>query len=127
MDNKFNYNYKAPTEEERKEIKSIRRQYQPESEPESKIELLRRLNNKVKNGPMIISLAFGIVGCLIFGLGLTMVLEWDSILIGVLISLIGTIMMVVAYPIYSVLYNKNKIKYAPAIIKLSDELLNEEK
>ena len=49
MSNQFNYRYTAPTEEERKEIDSIRRQYAPQEQTETKIERLRRLDALVKN------------------------------------------------------------------------------
>lgn len=39
MDNKqFNYTYKAPTEEERREIESIKRQYEEPKTEEGKLE-----------------------------------------------------------------------------------------
>ena len=46
----FEFNYTAPSEAERKEIVSIRRQYEPQGEKkESKMERLRRLDAHVKN------------------------------------------------------------------------------
>ena len=40
MNNKFNYTYSAPTEEERREIESIRNKYAPQEQTESKLEIL---------------------------------------------------------------------------------------
>ena len=40
MNNQFNFKYTAPTEEERKEIDSIRRQYTPQEKTETKLERL---------------------------------------------------------------------------------------
>ena len=73
MNNQFNFKYTAPSQEERKEIDSIRRQYLPEEQAESKIERLRRLDSLVKNTAIIWSLVLGVMGTLIFGLGLTMI------------------------------------------------------
>ena len=73
---------------------------------------------------MILGLSFGIIGSLIFGLGLTCVLEWEKIVLGIIISCIGLIIISVAYPIYNIIYKHLKNKYSERIIKLSNELLN---
>lgn len=121
----FKYTYSAPTEEERLEIESIKRQYEPKEKLETKLDKLRNLDKKVKIFPLILSLTFGIVGTLIFGLGLTLVLEWNRIILGIIVATLGLIPISIAYPTYSIIYRKNKEKYADEIIKLSDELLNE--
>ena len=125
MSNQFNFRYTAPTEEERKEIDSIRRQYAPQEKTETKIERLRRLDGLVKNTAIIWSLVLGVLGCLIFGLGLTMILEWDILLWGIILMAIGSVPMAVAYPIYRLVLNKGKAKYGDEILRLSEELLNE--
>ena len=125
MSNQFNYKYTAPTKEERQEIDSIRRQYAPQEQTETKIQRLRRLDSLVKNTSTIWALCLGIVGCLIFGLGLTMVLEWEIILWGVALMLVGSIPMIIAYPVYKRVLNKYKGRYGEEILHLSEELLNE--
>ena len=125
MSNQFNFKYTAPTEEERKEIDSIRRQYAPREQSETKIERLRRLDALVKNTATIWSLCLGVFGCLIFGLGLTMILEWSIFLWGVLLMLVGSIPMAIAYPVYKGVLKKYKNRYGEEILKLSEELLNE--
>ena len=125
MNKPFNYTYTAPTEEERKEITLIRKQYQPIEKAESKLERLRRLDSAVKNTPIILSLIFGIVGCLIFGLGLALILEWNIWLWGVICMCVGAIPMAIAYPVYLGVLNANKRKYGAEILQLSEELLNE--
>ena len=127
MSNQFNFRYTAPTEEERKEIDSIRRQYAPQEKTETKLERLRRLDALVKNTAVIWSLVFGVIGCLIFGLGLTMVLEWNILLWGIVLMVIGSVPMAIAYPIYNKLLKKGKAKYGDEILRLSEELLNENK
>ena len=121
----FKYTYSAPTEEERLEIESIKRQYEPKEKLETKLDKLRNLDKKVKMFPLILSLTFGIVGTLVFGLGLTLVLEWNRIILGIIVATLGLIPISIAYPTHSIIYRKNKEKYADEIIKLSDELLNE--
>ena len=125
MNNQFNFTYTAPTEEERKEIALIRKQYQPVEQTESKLERLRRLDRAVKNTPVIVSLILGIVGCLIFGTGLTLILEWQIWLWSVICMCVGAIPMAIAYPVYLGVLNANKRKYGAEILQLSEELLNE--
>lgn len=125
MSNQFNYTYIAPTEEERKEIDSIRKQYLPKEQSETKLERLRRLNSLVKNSALIWALTIGVLGCLVFGLGLTMVLEWSVIHWGVLVAVIGCVPMAISYPIYKLVLKKNKARYGEEILRLSEELLNE--
>ncbi len=124
-ENKFHYVYSAPTAEERKEIDSIRRQYE-EEKGASKLDRLRKLHARVKGGATAWSLCLGVVGCLIFGLGLAMILEWGLIVFGVLAAAIGGVPMGLAYPVYALLIKKNKEKYGGEILRLSKELLNNE-
>ncbi len=125
MNNQFNFKYTAPTEEERKEIDSIRRQYAPQEHVESKMERLRRLDSLVKNTAIIWSLVLGVVGTLVLGLGLTMILEWSIWLWGIVLMVIGSVPMAIAYPVYKLALNKGKAKYGDEILRLSEELLNE--
>ncbi|MDE6059280.1 MAG: hypothetical protein K2G44_04485 [Clostridia bacterium] len=121
---KFDYTYSAPTENERREIESIRKRYTPPQENESKLEELRRLNNRVIRPPMIIGWIIGIFGTLIFGAGMTMVLEWDIKIWGIIVGIIGVAIAAVAYPIYKAVLKRNKRKYGQQIIDLSNDLLN---
>ena len=125
MNNQFNFKYSAPSQEERKEIDSIRRQYLPQEKTETKMERLRRLDGLVKSVPTICSLVLGVVGMLIFGLGLTMILEWSIWLWGIVLMVIGSVPMAIAYPIYKLLLKKYKNRYGEEILRLSEELLNE--
>lgn len=125
MENQFNFKYTAPTEEERREIDNIRRQYISKEKTETKIERLRRLDALVKKTAVIWSLVLGVLGCLIFGLGLTMVLEWNIYFWGIALMIIGSAPMAVAYPVYKVLLQKYKNRYGEEIVRLSEELLNE--
>ncbi len=125
MNDQFNYKYTAPTEEERKEIDSIRRQYARQEHVESKIERLRRLDSLVKNTATVWALVLGVMGTLIFGLGLTMILEWSIWLWGIVLMVIGSVPMAIAYPVYNVVLKKYKSRYGEEILRLSEELLNE--
>lgn len=125
MSNQFNFRYTAPTEEERKEIDSIRRQYAPQEKTETKLERLRRLDSLVKKTAIIWSLCLGVDGTLIFGLGLTMILEWNIPLWGIALMAVGSVPMAIAYPVYKLMLKKYKSRYSEEILRLSEELLNE--
>ena len=125
MSNQFHFKYTVPTEEERKEIDSIRRQYVPQEKTETKMERIRRLNSLVKNTARIWSLCLGIIGALCFGLGLAMILEWSIWLWGIVLMGLGSIPIAIAYPVYKVVLKKYKNRYGEEIVRLSEELLNE--
>lgn len=118
----FRYTYTAPTSTEKQEIEHIRRQYSPKVETD--IERLRRLHNKVNQLPQIISLIFGIIGTLIFGLGLTCALEWDMMALCVILSIIGIVLVIFAYPMYNYFLKRNKARYGEEILELSNKLLD---
>lgn len=73
----------------------------------------------------MISLIFGIIGTLIFGLGLTCALEWNKMLFCIILSIIGIVLAIFAYPMYNYILRKNKSKYGEEIVRLSNKLLGE--
>lgn len=120
----FEYTYSAPTEREKKQIESIRKQYAPKPQTtEDAFECLKKLNAKVYDAARCASLSVGVVGILIFGFGLTMILEWSIWLWGIVTMAIGCIPVALAYPIYRWLLARGKRKYGTEIVRLSDELL----
>lgn len=123
-ENRFEYTYSAPTVNERREIESIKRQYVPAQEKEDKLENLRNLNKRVMQPPIILGLVTGVIGTLVFGMGMTMVLEWGIIVWGVIVGIIGAAIVAAAYPVYCAILKRNKKKYGRLIIELSNELLN---
>ncbi len=126
MDKKFNYVYTAPTVEERKEIDSIRRQYAEEEKgEESKLDRLRKLDARVKNVANCVGIVLGVVGLLIFGLGITMILEWSLLWGGIPVAILGGGVMAIAYPTYKRALRRGKKKYGEEILRLSEELLSE--
>ena len=122
MENKpFTYNYSAVRN---KEVESIRRKYLPEEE--SKLETLKQLDYKVQSAGMIESLCIGIIGALVFGIGMCFFLEVfaGATWITVLFMIIGTLLMIPAYPIYKKIARKTKAELTPEILRLSEEIMN---
>lgn len=124
--NEFEYSYTAPTSDERQEVESIRKQYkEPERGEESKIDKLRRLDRRVKNTANSLAIGVGFLGCLLFGAGLSLVLEFNELLWGGVVSLLGFIPMAAANPLHGFCICRGKKKYGEEILRLSEEILNE--
>lgn len=123
MEEKTTVKYCAPDSPENKSIREIKSRYEGPSKREEKLERLKKLDSKVRNLPVIISLCVGVLGALIFGLGLSMVLVWNMTILGCLIGAVGCVPMGLAYKVFLTTYEKQKKKYKDEIIKLSEELL----
>lgn len=126
MDKKFEYNYSAPTEEERGEIENIRSRYVPVGKAESGLARLRKLDGKVKNPPLILALIIGIAGTLIFGLGMTFSIEWGNVYAGIPLCLVGAVMIALNPFIHKKFLAARKKKYGDEILNLSAELLKKD-
>lgn len=133
MDNKnesqsFNYTYSA---KEQEELKRIREKYT--GREENKLDRLRRLDAGVTQKAQAIALAFGVIGVLILGLGMSLAMSElgeilgaykdMAMLFGIIIGVIGGIIAGVAYPVYNWVLKKERKKIAPEIIRLTDELI----
>ena len=116
----FTYQYSA---KQNKEVERIRQKYLPKEE--SKMDVLRRLDQRVQTAGMIQGLTVGILGCLIFGVGMCFGLDvfagadW----LAVLFCVIGVITMLPAYPVYRHIARKTKDQLIPEILRLSDEIM----
>ena len=121
MENKetFSYTYSAKQQEE---IQKIRKKYVPKEA--DKMEYLRRLDASVAQKSTVISLAAGIIGALILGVGMCCCLVWtDLFVLGIVVGIIGISAVSAAYPVYNYVTKKEREKIAPEIIRLTDELM----
>lgn len=123
----FSYTYSAPTEEERKQAEDIRRRYAPdcEKQPTSAIAELNRLDGKVKMLSNAFGIGLGLFGTLVFGLGLSMLLEFSIIGGGVVVSVIGAAIAAATYPLYKIVHARLKRKYASEILNLTQKILGD--
>ncbi|MDE6614764.1 MAG: hypothetical protein K2K24_04565 [Clostridia bacterium] len=128
MDEKkeFNYSYSAPSAEEKREIEYIRKQYTDKKpkQDDKNMQKLRKLHSRVKTPAMAISLSMGIIGTLIFGLGLSMTLEWGLFVWGSLVAVVGLVPIISAYWTHNKVLERQKKKYGEEILRLSQELLD---
>lgn len=123
MDNNtsFSYTYSA---KEQEEIKRIREKYAPPDRQADKMAQLRRMDRSVTKPGTIVSMAVGIGGTLILGLGMTCIMEWTAyFLLGIVLGLVGIALMVAAWPLYKRVTAKRREKLAPEIMRLTDELM----
>ncbi|MBQ7132605.1 MAG: hypothetical protein IJO29_08525 [Oscillospiraceae bacterium] len=115
----FSYIYSA---KEQAEIKRIREKYV--FQEADKMEQLRRLDASVTQKGTVISLAAGVIGALILGLGMCCCLVWTNfIVLGIIVGIIGIIAVCSAYPLYNYVTKIEREKIAPEIIRLTDELM----
>lgn len=123
--NNFTYTYSSDRQEE---IQRIRNKY---AEPEEdKLEQLRRLDAKVTGKATTVALIVGVIGALIMGLGMSLcmsalgdALGSFALPIGIGLGTVGIAILACAYPLYNRTLKKERAKFAPQILKLTDELM----
>lgn len=131
MENKesFSYTYSA---KEQEEIKIIRQKYAPPKE-EDKMAKLRRLDASVYKKASAVSLAVGIIGALVMGMGMSLAMTElggilgpyrdMSMLIGIIVGLVGIAAVSLAYPLYNRVLKREREKLAPEMLRLTEELM----
>ncbi|MBE6951929.1 MAG: hypothetical protein E7452_00030 [Ruminococcaceae bacterium] len=120
--NAFTYNYSA---KEQAEIKKIREKYAPRTvdSPEGKLERVRRLDASVTQKATAWALALGVIGTLVLGIGMCCCLVREQFFLGILIGLLGTLTLALAYPVYTLIIARERKRIAPEILQLTDELM----
>ena len=129
--NGFSYTYSA---REQAELKKIREKYTAPTEAEDKMARLRRLDASVTETAQSVSLAFGVIGALILGLGMSLCMTAElpaffglernsATVIGVIVGVVGGVLACLAYPVYNRIIKRMRRKLAPEIIRLTDELM----
>ena len=115
----FIYKYSAS---ENKEVQEIRMKYLPNEE--NKLDKLKILDRQVQTAGVIETLCLGIIGFLLFGIGICMSMNiiGGSIILGVLFAVVGAVGMFSAYPVCRSIYLKKKEKLTPIILQLASEL-----
>ena len=126
----FSYTYSA---KEQDELRRIREKYIAPAQSENKMEQLRRLDAGVTRKATSVSLALGIIGALILGLGMSLAMTEFGVIIGmermatmltgIVIGIAGIVLVCLAYPVYNRIVKKEREKIAPEIMRLTDELM----
>lgn len=104
----------------------IANEYSPKED--SKVKALKRLDKKVKLPATIFTYSFGIVSSLILGVGMCLamgVIGTISALmmtLGIIIGCVGILGICINYPLYSKILAKRKNIYSLDIIRLANEI-----
>lgn len=111
----------------------IRSEY--EDKEQTKLDQLKKLDNRVKMPSQIFAYSFGIAGLLVLGTGMCLALNVIGaslanpvgMVLGVCVGVVGIAMVSLNYLFYKLILKKSKSKYGKQILDLSDEILNETK
>lgn len=117
--NSFEYTYSA---KQQQEIENIRKKYLPKEE--DKMETLRRLDRSAERPGTIWSIVVGVIGSMLFGIGMSCTIVWGNALFvpGIIVGVFGMAVMGVAYPMYKGITKKQRAKVADRVLELSKEL-----
>ena len=127
----FKYTYSSA---EQAELRRIREKYSPkENKEEDALTRLRRLDAEVSGKANAAALAFGVIGILILGLGMSLIMSDLSVklgishplalTVGIISGLVGGALAAFAYPVYNLIIKREREKIAPEILRLTDELM----
>lgn len=111
-------------------VQKIRTQYTEKQHTE--LDALKALDAKVKKPANVFAYTYGSISAVIMGSGMSLVMTdigaaiglASAMVPGIAIGILGLAMTLSTYPIYKKILNSRKKKYAPEILKLSDNLMN---
>lgn len=104
-------------------VQKIRTQYMEKED--TQLDVLRKLDAKVKRPAKVFAYLFGNVGAIIMGSGMSLVMTdigsrigmEKAMVPGIVIGVVGMVMAIVNYPIYKGILESRKKKYADEILK----------
>lgn len=114
----YEYN---PAKNDTARAEAIRKQYMERGI--TKMDALEALHTKVKTPGMVTASIIGVFGSLVMGAGMSNIMVWDNMAVGLVLGIPGLVMMILAFPVYKVITDRRKEKYAPQIMELSGEIL----
>lgn len=119
---KFEFTYSAGEQEE---IRRIRAKYVPETDGETTMEHLRRLDASATKAAAAVSIIMGTISTLIMGIGMCCIMVWGDTLFvpGIVIGIAGIAGVAAAYPVYTHMVKRRREKLAPEILRLTEELM----
>ena len=114
-------------------VQTIRAQYTEREH--TQLDALRELDAKVKNPVNVFAWVFGCIGAIVMGSGMSLVMTdigtvlgiEHTMLPGIVIGVVGMLMALSTYPIYHKMLGRRKKKYAPEILKLSEQIMSNQK
>lgn len=106
-------------------IKSISNKYKEEEKSSNKLNRLIALDKSVTTAGMVLALTLGIIGILIFGLGMCLCLLWTKYVLGILVGIVGVVLMSLSMPLRNKAMLKKRKEVSKEILDLSSEMLSE--
>ena len=112
-------------------VQKIRTQYTEKQHTE--LDELKTLDAKVKKPAHAFAYTWGSVSAIIMGAGMSLVMTdvgsmiglADAMIPGIAVGILGLGMALLTYPMYKGILNARKKKYAPKILALSEQLMQE--
>lgn len=102
-----------------KELNAIRAKYLPGGSVRSgDLNRIRALDEKAESRAAAAALSAGILSVLVLGTGLSCVLVWDKMALGVITGLIGLAGVTYAWPLYQRILQRERKKAAPEIQRM---------
>lgn len=117
----FVFSYSAKQQDE---IKYIRDKYLKKED--GGISKIREVDRSVERKASLTATIMGIVGVLTFGGGFSMIMTSEAQIyhiLGAVIAFVGIVLGVMAYVLFPKILTKLRERYAPLIIKMCDEAL----
>lgn len=113
-------------------VQKIRSQYTEKEHTE--LDALKALDRKVRKPANVFGYVYGSLSAVIMGAGMSLVMTdigevigmADGMIPGIVIGLVGLILALTTYPIHKRMLNSRKKKYAPEILKLSEQLMQKD-
>lgn len=110
-------------------VQKIRNRY-TEQQP-SQLEVLRKLDAKVRRPATVFAYIFGSISAVIMGAGMSLVMTnlgahlglANTMIPGISIGLVGMAMALLTYPIYIGIKKAREKRYAPEILRISDQMM----
>ena len=110
-------------------VQKIRTQYTEKQHTE--LDALKELDAKVKRPANVFAYTYGSVSAVVMGAGMSLVMTEIGAIIGlasamipgIVIGVVGMGMALSTYPIYKKMLGARKKKYAPEILKLSENIM----
>ena len=113
-ENRATYRYTA---DEQREIDALRRRYTLDA-PEDDLAMLQKIDSEITRRATIKAVVLGAVGTLVFGGGLSMVLEAHLMAPGIVMGCCGIAVMAAMPAFYERLLKRERQKAAPRVAEL---------
>ena len=111
-------------------VQKIRTQYIEKEH--TQLDALKELDAKVKRPANVFAYVYGSLSAIVMGAGMSLVMTdigtviglADGMVPGIVVGILGMALALTTYPIYKAILASRKKKFAPAILELSEKLMN---